>query len=90
MTQGSHGPRRDRSHRECDSARALGLVLAGAGGSGLVALATLASGGGILAAFLVYVLGSSMVVPVLAAAPYARQIVARARVGGPRLARQPS
>lgn len=89
MTTGSNGPRGDRSHPESDAPWALALVLAGAGGSGIAALWTLLAGGGVLAAFLVYVLGTSVSVPVLAAAPHARRaaVAVRDRATGPRLAR---
>jgi hypothetical protein len=52
--------------------------MAGAGGSGLLAIATLLSGGGFLTAFLVYVLAGSVIVPLLAVAPLARASAAAA------------
>lgn len=92
MSAGSYGTRLERPHPESDAGRGLALVMAGAGASGLLALVTLLSGGGLLAAFLVYVLGGSAIVPLLAVAPHARRAVAgvRHRAGGLRLARQHS
>jgi hypothetical protein len=92
MTAGSYGARRERSHTESDAGDGLAMVMGGAGASGLLALVTLFSGGGLLAAFLVYVLGASAVVPVIAVAPYARRALAtvRRRDDGPRFSRQPS
>lgn len=87
MTAGSHGAQIGRPQAESDAGLTLALVLAGAGASGLAAVATLISGGGFLAAFLVYVLGTSAVVPVLAVAPHACRVVARIRAtDAPRLA----
>ncbi len=87
MTAGSYGAQDGRSHVESDAGLTLALVMAGAGASGIAAVATLISGGGFLAAFLVYVLGTSAIVPVLAVAPHARRVVARVRHhGAPRLA----
>ena len=84
MTERSHGAQTGLPHVESDAGWSLALVLAGVGVSGLGALATLLSGGGILAALLVYVLGASATVPVLAVAPH---VVARVRhPGSPRLA----
>ena len=75
-----------------DNGKGLAPVVAGAGASGLLALATLISGGGLFAAFLVYVLGASALVPVLAGAPYARRAatVVRNRASSTWLTRQHS
>jgi hypothetical protein len=92
MTAGSYGTRLERPHTERDAGRGLALVMAGAGASGLLALVTLVSGGGLVAAILVYVLGGSAMVPALAAAPHFRHAVAiaRQRASAPWPARQHS
>jgi hypothetical protein len=87
MTAGSYGARTSRPQADCGSSLALGLVFAGAGASGIAAVLTLLSGGGWIAAFLVYVIGGSLAVPALAAAPYVAA-VARTRHASPRLSRQ--
>lgn len=87
MTAGSYGPQDGRTHAESDAGVTLALVMAGAAASGVAALAALVSGSGFLAAFLIYVLGTSAIVPVLAAMPHARRMVARVcHPGAPRLA----
>lgn len=90
MTAGSYGVQDGRSHTESDAGRGLALVMVGAGASGLLALLTFVTGGGLFAALLVYVLGASALVPLLAVAPHACGAfsVVRHRVGGPRLSRQ--
>jgi hypothetical protein len=89
MTLGPHGERTSRRQAYCGPSLGLGLVLAGAGASGIAAVLTLLSGGGLLTAFLVYVVGGSLAVPTFAVAPYV-VAVARTRRAGPRLSRQPS